>query len=422
MQDLESLAIIWTAVFVAHYLAGKTRLTPALWFLAMGCLLVNVGILPEDPGIFLQDLSQLGIIVIMFALGFEESSSSFVRSIKRSWGIAFFGALVPFAVAYSVVFERWGDANAALMCGLAMTATAVSLTMVSLRSEGLSKTSAATGIMTSAVLDDIASLALVAILVPIAAGDATLNAMSLVIIALKAVMFFVLITGVALWLFPVTSGPLKNIPLLKHFSLRYLITMHKGEHATLTVLLLALLVALLGHAFGFHPAVGAYMAGLILSENYFAHEDHTEEEGRAIYYDTRRIVDNVAFSWIGPVFFVVLGGRLVIHPEIMANVIDETIILTAGLFVGQVLSAGLAARFTGNFQWAESWMIGFGMLGRAELAFVVMDIAFTQEQIINDEMFYTLMFTAFFLNVLVPVTIRLWKPRFMAEAQATPPV
>lgn len=421
MQDLESLAIIWTAVFVAHYLAGKTRLTPALWFLAMGCLLVNTGIMPEDPGVFLEDLSQLGIIVIMFALGFEENSADFVRSIKRSWGIAFFGALVPFGVAYTVVFERWGNSNAALICALAMTATAVSLTMVSLRTEGLSKTSAATGIMTSAVLDDIASLALVAILVPIATGDATLNAMSLVVIALKAVMFFALITGVALWLFPASTGPLKNIPLLKRFNLRYLITMHQGEHATLTVLLLALLVALLGHAFGFHPAVGAYMAGLILSENYFAHEDHSEKVSRAIYEDTRRIIDSVAFSWIGPVFFVVLGGRLVIHPDIVASVIDEAILLTVGLFIGQVLSAGLAARFTGGFRWAESWMIGFGMLGRAELAFVVMDIAYTQEQIINDEMFYTLMFTAFALNVLVPVTIRLWKPRFMAEAQSTPP-
>lgn len=70
MQDLESLAIIWLAVFAAHYLAGRTRLTPVLWFLAMGCLLVNVGILPEEPGIFLVDLSEVGIIVIMFALGF----------------------------------------------------------------------------------------------------------------------------------------------------------------------------------------------------------------------------------------------------------------------------------------------------------------------------------------------------------------
>ena len=68
MQDLQSLAIIWIAVFIAHALAAKTRLTPVLWFLAMGCLLVNIGILPEDPGVFLIDLSQVGILVIIFAL------------------------------------------------------------------------------------------------------------------------------------------------------------------------------------------------------------------------------------------------------------------------------------------------------------------------------------------------------------------
>ena len=55
-------------------------------------------------------------------------------------------------------------------------------------------------------------------------------------------------------------------------------------------------------------------------------------------------------------------------------------------------------------------MIGFGMLGRAELAFVVMDIAYVEKQILSTEAFYTLMATAFILNILVPITISLWKP------------
>jgi hypothetical protein len=58
------------------------------------------------------------------------------------------------------------------------------------------------------------------------------------------------------------------------------------------------------------------------------------------------------------------------------------------------------------------------MLGRAELAFVVMDIAYIQNPILNTEAFYTLMVTAFFLNIAVPVTITLWKPRYdRAEAE-----
>ncbi len=57
-------------------------------------------------------------------------------------------------------------------------------------------------------------------------------------------------------------------------------------------------------------------------------------------------------------------------------------------------------------------MIGIGMLGRAELAFVAMDIPYIQNNILTAEAFYTLMTTAFWLNVAVPVTITLWKPHF----------
>jgi Kef-type K+ transport system membrane component KefB len=412
MEDLFSLAVIWAAVFAAHYGAAKTRLTPVLWFLAMGCILVNIGVLPEQPGIFIEDFASIGIIFIMFALGFEENSSEFVRSIKRSWGIALFGALAPFAIAYSLAMHFWGDRNGALMCAMAMTATAVSLTMMCLRSEGLHKTAAATGIMTSAVLDDIASLAMVAVLVPMATGDATVSMVGIIVIILKAAAFFALITVMALWLFPVGPGPLSGIPLIGKFNLQRLITLQGGEHATLTVLLLALLVALLGHEFGFHPAVGAYMAGLILKEEYFLFGKQTEESDLTIHRDTQRIVDSIAFSWIGPVFFIVLGTRLVLDVEIFMSVLDETLILAACLLVGQVLSAGLAARYTGSFNWAESWMIGFGMLGRAELAFVVLDIAYVQNQIISEQMFYTLMATAFCLNVAVPFLIRWWKPHY----------
>ena len=62
-------------------------------------------------------------------------------------------------------------------------------------------------------------------------------------------------------------------------------------------------------------------------------------------------------------------------------------------------------------------MIGFGMLGRAELAFVVMDIGYVQNNILTDEAFYTLMFAAFWLNVAVPVTIAWWKPYYAGEKQ-----
>ena len=219
MHDLSILAIIWSSVFVASFVAHRTRLTPVLWYLFLGSTLVNLGILPTEMPLFIVNFAELGIITIMFALGFEEDTSNFLKSIKRSWGIAVFGALTPFAVAYSATFYFWGDKHIALLCGLAMASTTVSLSMVSLKTEGLSHTAAATGIMTSAVLDNIASLALMVILIPIAIGEATFSFHSLLLISAKALGFFLLVSFMGIWLFPVNAGWLRRVPIIRHFNL-----------------------------------------------------------------------------------------------------------------------------------------------------------------------------------------------------------
>jgi len=260
MYDIAILAIIWLSVFVASYLSDRSRLTPVLWYLFCGSTMVNLGILPVTMPPFIVSFSELGIIIIMFALGFEEDAKNFVQSIKRSWGIAFFGAVVPFSIAYSATYYYWHDANMSLLCGLAMTATAVSLTMVSLKTEGLSKSAAATGIMTSAILDDIASLALVAIMIPIAAGEASLSIDGILLILGKAVAFFIIVTIMGNWLFPAKTGIWKFFPKIGSLNLRQVLSMGKGEYTILSLLLIAVSVGLLAHEFGFHPAVGAYMS------------------------------------------------------------------------------------------------------------------------------------------------------------------
>ena len=418
MDPLVQLAIMWFGVFVAGVLAAKTKLTSVLYFLAFGSLMVNVGILPSDRAPFIRGFAELGIILIMFALGFEENTQNFLRSIRRSWGIAFFGAVAPFMMAYAVADYYWGDINISIMCGLTMTATAVSLTMVSLKSLGLQKSNAATGIMTSAVLDDIASLALVAILVPIATGQADVSIMAIAWIVGKAVLFFVGIAVIGAYLLPHDKSRwVARIPLIGKYGARDLLATGRGEHSTLTVLLMALVVGLIAHEFGFHPAVGAYMAGLVLREEYFLLEGKSTLSS---YRHTKTVIDNVAFSWIGPIFFVDLGTKIVFDWDVFVSVIPQTFILTTGLLVAQIGSAGLAARYTGRFSFHESLMIGFGMLGRAELAFVVMDIAYVQNQILNTEAFYTLMFSAFWLNVSVPITITLWKPHYDRAGNVRP--
>ena len=79
---------MWAGVLLAGIIADKTRLTPALYFLAFGALMVNIGILPHESAPFIRGFAEVGIILIMFALGFEENTSNFIRNIRRSCGIA----------------------------------------------------------------------------------------------------------------------------------------------------------------------------------------------------------------------------------------------------------------------------------------------------------------------------------------------
>jgi Kef-type K+ transport system membrane component KefB len=423
MHPLAHLAVIWAAVFVAVVAAKKTRLTSVLYFLFMGFFLVNVGVLPQESDLFIREFAELGIVFIMFALGFEETTENFLGSMKKSWGIALFGAIGPFAIAYVIADFIWDDTKVSLVCALAMTATAVSLTMVSLRSEGLQNSVVATRIMTSAVIDDIGALVAVAIVIPLVTGTQSMTLTGILLIGGNAALFFLIVTFIGGWLFPHRLGGwAARVPLLGRYGVKHVLTFDDGRHATLAILLCALVVGLIASHFGFHPAVGAYMAGLIVKEEYFQigeksiirETPHTE----SVHAETKRIIDSAAFSWIGPVFFVDLGAKLIFDLDLLFIVLPYALLLAFGLLVVQVASAGLAARYTGQMTWQQSLMIGFGMLGRAELAFVVMDIAYVQNQILPTEAFLALMIAAFILNIAVPVSISWWRPHYEAAEAA----
>jgi Kef-type K+ transport system membrane component KefB len=418
MHPLAHLALIWAGVFAAVVAAKKTRLTPVLFYLFIGFLLVNIGVLPKESGPFIREFAELGIIFIMFALGFEESTENFIASVKKSWGIALFGALGPFAVTYLICDYVWNDPAISLMCALAMTATAVSLTMVSLQSEGLQNSVVATRIMTSAVIDDIGALVAVAIMVPLATGQESFNITNMLLTGGKAATFFVVVTIIGAWIFPhKPAGWFRHVPIIGRIGVKHMLTFDHGRYATLVMLLVALVVGLVAYYFGFHPAVGAYMAGLIVKEEYFHIGDKSDgsvyaDRVESSYEESKTILENAAFLWIGPVFFVDLGAKLIFDWDLLMEVLPYGIALTASLIVVQVASAGLAAKYTGGMTWHQSLMIGFGMLGRAELAFVVMDIAYVQNKILHTEAFFTLMMTAFCLNIAVPLTISWWRPYY----------
>jgi len=417
-------SIIIAIVLFAKLLSFRTNTVDVLWLIILGSLAANLGILPEENEI-LEAIGDWGIVFVMFALGFEENIANFTSGLKRSWGIAIIGAIFPFGAGYFTAMAFGFGFNVSMIWGLTMTATAVSLTMVSLKAENLHTTSAATGIMTAAVVDDILSLIGLAILIPIAlsgAGEA-IDTGNIGLIFLKVVLFFIIILFIGMVLFPDSLHNEKGkehgrlfkaaVAVRKYFGIRRLLMAYEGSFTPLVMIFVAMLFGAIAHTFNFHPAIGAYFAGLFLKEEYFmcTIDNKLANHKR----DAELVLNHLAFTIFGPIFFVMLGTKLVFELDLLLEILPMALILFVAVLVLQVVAAAASARYTGGYKWYESVMIGLGMLGRAELAFIVIDIAYVENGLITTGQFYALMITIFLLNISVPMLIKWWKPYYLGE-------
>jgi Kef-type K+ transport system membrane component KefB len=419
-------AIILFLVVIAKIVSAKTSTIDVLWLIVFGSIGVNLGVLPEHSE-SLEAIGEWGIVFVMFALGFDEHLGNFVKGLKKSMGIAVIGAFFPFLAGFYTAKFFGFDFNSQMIWGLTMTATAVSLTMVSLREENLHKTTASTAIMTAAIVDDILSLIGLSILIPIILSthaEADVVDISVIgVVILKVILFFMIIIFVGLVLFPdsLQGEKGKEHPILfkmavkirKITGIKRLLLTYEGRFTPLIMVFLAVSFGAVANTFGFHPAIGAYFAGLFLKSEYFNITINNKLKSHK--RDAELVINHLAFTIFGPIFFVMLGTKLIFDLEILFNVFVPVLVLFILVFTFQILSAMLAAKYTGNYRWYQSIMIGLGMLGRAELAFIVINIAYAQNHIINLEQFYILICTVFLLNISVPIAIKLWKPYYLGD-------
>ncbi|MDH4944135.1 cation:proton antiporter [Sulfurimonas sp. C5] len=421
-------AIILFFVVIAKIISQKTSTIDVIWLIVFGSIGVNLGILPEHNEI-LEAIGDWGIVFIMFALGFDEDLNHFMQSLKRSFGIAVIGAVFPFLAGFYTAGLFGYGFNMQMIWGLTMTATAVSLTMVSLHEQGLHRTTASTAIMSAAVIDDILSLIGLSIMIPIAVKSSTTGSMiefsQLSVIVFKVLTFFAIISFIGLVLFPDSLPKEKDkkytlllqivIKIRSYLGIRQLLMAYSGKFTPLVMLFTAFVFGALADQFGFHPAIGAYFAGLFLREEYFMME--VDNEMRSHRKDSEFVINHLAYTIFGPIFFVELGSKLIIELELLIEIVPVVLTLFAAVFILQVLSAALAAKYTGRYAWYQSIMIGLGMLGRAELAFIVIDIAFVNEHLIDLKQFDILILTIFLLNITAPMVIKWWEPYYMGRKE-----
>jgi len=347
----------------------------------MGELIVGVVVGPAvlgwiEPNDAIRLLADIGIFFLMLHAGLETQPVQFYDALKRSLGVAVVGAIVPFAVSFGVATLFGLDVIGATFIGLTMTATAVVITLKSLKDLGLANTRVARVIVASCVIDDLLTLVVFGLVIGMLSGG-EFDPMTIVITIGKVVSFFGAALLLGRFVYPRLTLPFRS----------------EGGKGFTFVLLAAIAAGLFAEAIGLHMILGAYLVGLFFEEK-VAHPNLVKVVTDRSY--------GIAYSFLGPIFFISLGFSITF--DISGSGVGFLALLTSLVIVGQILSAGGMALRMGMPP-REALTVGVGMCGRAELAFILASLALAQGAI-DQPIFSILIFTAFLLNLFTPLALK----------------
>lgn len=308
--------------------------------------------LPENP--VFTSITDLGIFFLMLLAGLELRPQKLAQASGRSILVAVGGLLVPLAlgIALGWAFLPASDLRAAqsLFLGVALAITAVPVSVGVLLSLGRLDTAVGRTIVSAAIVDDVLSLLLLALLTAVLRTGSAPDAAALMLLTGKLALFFALAIPAGRYLLPWLGRRVANL--------------HSDELEFSFLILAGLAFAVLAEALSIHFLIGSFLAGL-----FFLRRTIDEKT----YDEVFRKVNALTYGFFAPVFFASIGIHL-----------DPSAILEAPLFLaalvlvataGKLVGAGVPARL-GGMSARESLAVGIGMNARGAVELIVADVAF----------------------------------------------
>ncbi|HFK1546271.1 TPA: cation:proton antiporter [Bacillus albus] len=308
----------------------------------LGKLIVGIVIGPAVLGWIenselLTQLSNVGVILLMFMAGLETDLEELNANRNSSLAIALGGIVLPFVGGYVSGLVMGMEQGNAVFLGLLLCATSVSISVQTLRDLGKMKTRESTTMLGAAVFDDI----LVVILLAFAMSFLGTDDVNLTMVILKKVVFFASIILIG-W---------KGVPAI----MRWLSPLRVSESIVSAALIICFSFAYFGELLGIAGIIGAFAAGIAISQTNYKHE-------------VEKKVEPIAYAMFVPVFFVSIGMNITFDG--IGNQIWFILALTVIAVLTKLIGCGLGARMTG-FDAKSSAIIGAGMVSRGEVALII---------------------------------------------------
>ena len=369
-----NLLIILASSLVVIALFRRLQLPPVLGYLCVGLAVGPTALDWVNDSEHLPDLAELGVVFLLFSLGLEFSLSKMFALRRVVFGLGSLQVLGCGALLGALLMAFGVSPNIALLlgAGLALSSTAiVSKELGSLGEIFSSHGQNAIGVL---LFQDVVAVLLLT-LVPVFAGSSEQAWYWALPLTLgKTLLLFVGLLLASRWL----------LPRLFH----EVAASHSAELFVLLALVIVLLTAWLTHLLGLSPALGAFLAGMLLGESHYRHQ---------IEADIRPFRDIL----LG-LFFVSIGMLIDLQLFISHSLLILGLTLALMLAKGCVVAALVKLRGSDR---ETAWRSGLALAQGGEFCFALM-AQMQQSRLIPDEFNGLLLAATFCSMLLTPLLLR----------------
>ncbi|HAR95822.1 MAG TPA: sodium:proton exchanger [Deltaproteobacteria bacterium] len=378
LHYLESLVLVLGVSAFLVFILGKLKIPSIVGFLVAGLLMGPSGLhIIQNPK-QIESLAEIGVVLLMFAIGLEFSLKNLMTLKRLVFGAGSLQALLTIAVVGLLSYFYLGQTlNRALFDGflISLSSTAIVLKMLLDRAE--IHTSFGRSSIGMLIFQDLCVVPFM-LFIPALAGHGG-DGSTIAWTAAKAVMIIAAVLLAAHWAVP--------------FLLHHVVSSRSRELFVITILVLCLGTALLTSWFGLSLALGAFLAGVVISES---------------DYSSQAVSDILPFkeSFTG-LFFISIGMLLdttVFYGHIAPIIWTVVAILLLKIFtvsisayaVGQTFSSGIQSGFYLSQIGEFSFVLAVAGVGHGLLDNRLYNIFLSASVI-------TMMITPFMMKVANPV-------------------
>lgn len=377
---LLDLALILISTKLLGLLTKKLQMPQVVGALLAGLILGPsfLNILKDSP--LVEQLSSLGVIVLMFAAGLEADVTELKKSGKASLIAAILGIILPLLGGFLVatLFHEGVGPHKVLknvFIGIILTATSVSITVETLKELGKISTRAGNTILGAALIDDI--LGIIALTIVTSMAD---SSVSIGMVLFKIVAFFVVAAIIAF--------------VFRKLFVLWFAKRGKADLRRFVVIPFALclfLAYIAEHYFGVADITGAFIAGMIVSNTEKTH-----------YINGK--METLSFLLLSPIFFASIGLKLELG-QMDSKMIWFTVALIVVAILTKIIGCGLGTKLCG-YSNRESLQVGTGMVSRGEVALIVASNGMSVG-LMADQFLAPVVIMVVFTTIVAPIILKL---------------